>query len=105
RVGEAPVGLAAVRGGSLIVVADSNRFNAGGAAADLDVVKVAAALSGGRAVAGHLPTGAFPREMAVLRSGPLLVSDFASSQLEAVDVATIPGGLLPFVRLPGRAGR
>ena len=26
RVGEAPVGLAAARGGSLIVVADSNRY-------------------------------------------------------------------------------
>jgi DNA-binding beta-propeller fold protein YncE len=37
RVGEAPVGLAAVHGGSLIVVADSNRFGASGAAADLDV--------------------------------------------------------------------
>jgi DNA-binding beta-propeller fold protein YncE len=92
RVGEAPVGLAAVHGGSLIVVADSNRFGASGAIADLDVVNVAAALSGGRAVAGHIPSGAFPREMAVLRDGTLLVSNYASGQLEAVDVASIPGG-------------
>ena len=92
RVGEAPVGLAAVHGGSLIVVADSNRFGAGGAVADLDVVNVAAALSGGRAVAGHISSGSFPREMAVLRDGTLLVSDYASGQLEAVDVASIPGG-------------
>jgi DNA-binding beta-propeller fold protein YncE len=48
RVGEAPVGLGAVRGGSLIVVADSNRSGANGAMPDLDVVNVAAALSGGR---------------------------------------------------------
>jgi hypothetical protein len=47
RVGEAPVGLAAVRDGSLIIVADSDRFGASGASADLDVVNVPAALSGG----------------------------------------------------------
>jgi DNA-binding beta-propeller fold protein YncE len=92
RVGEAPVGLAAVHGGSLIVVADSNRFGASGATADLDVVNVAAALSGGRAVAGHIPSGSFPREMALLPDGTLLVSDYASGQVEAVDVASIPGG-------------
>jgi DNA-binding beta-propeller fold protein YncE len=92
RVGEAPVGLATVHGGSLIVVADSNRFGAGGATADLDVVNVAAALSGGRAVVGHIPSGSFPREMALLADGTLLVSNYASGQVEAVDVASIPGG-------------
>jgi DNA-binding beta-propeller fold protein YncE len=92
RVGEAPVGLAAVRGGSLVVVADSNRFGASGATADLDVVNVAAALSRGRAVVGHIPSGLFPREMALLPDGTLLVSNYASSQVEAVDVASIPGG-------------
>lgn len=92
RVGEAPVGLAAVRGGSLIVVADSDRFGARGASADLEVVKVAAALSGGRAVAGHIRSGSFPREMALLAGGTLLVSNYASGQLEAVAVASIPGG-------------
>lgn len=92
RVGEAPVGLGAVRGGSLIVVADSNRFSANGAISDLDVVNVAAALSGGRAVIGHISSGSFPREMALLQGGTLLVSDYTSDQLEAIDVATIPGG-------------
>ena len=91
RVGEAPVGLAAVRGGSLIVVADSNRFGARGAIADLDVVNVAAALSGRRAVVGHIRSGLFPREMALLRTGILLVSNYGSDQVEAVDVAGIPG--------------
>jgi DNA-binding beta-propeller fold protein YncE len=43
RVGEAPVGLALVRDGARIVVADSNRFNASGAASSLAVVNVAAA--------------------------------------------------------------
>lgn len=92
RVGEAPVGLAAVRGGSLIVVADSNRFGASGATADLDVVDVAAAFSGGKAVVGHIASGAFPREMALLPGGTLLVSNYGSGRLQAVDVPTIPLG-------------
>jgi DNA-binding beta-propeller fold protein YncE len=92
RVGEAPVGLAAVHGGSLVVVADSNRFGASGATADLDVVNVAAALSSGRAVVGHIAAGSFPREMALLPDGTLLVTNYASGQVEAVDVASIPGG-------------
>jgi DNA-binding beta-propeller fold protein YncE len=92
RVGKAPVGLAAVHGGSLVVVADSNRFGASGATADLDVVNVAAALSHGRAVVGHIASGSFPREMALLPDGTLLVTNYASGQVEAVDVATIPGG-------------
>jgi DNA-binding beta-propeller fold protein YncE len=92
RVGEAPVGLAAVHGGSLVVVADSNRFGASGATADLDVVNVAAALSRGRAVVGHIASGSFPREMALLPDGTLLVTNYASGQVEAVDVASIPGG-------------
>jgi DNA-binding beta-propeller fold protein YncE len=94
RVGEAPVGLMAVRGGSLIVVADSNRFGTAGAASDLDVVSVADALAGRPAVLGHVAAGGFPRDMAVSAGGDgtLLVSDFASSQLETVDVPTLPGG-------------
>jgi hypothetical protein len=84
------VGLAAVRGGSLIVVADSNRFSSPGAIADLDVVNVADALSGRPAVVGHIRTGLFPRDMTVSATGTLYVSNFSSQQLEAVDVASIP---------------
>jgi len=88
RVGEAPVGLAAVDGGSLVVVADSNRFGAAGATSDLDV---AAALAGRPAVTGHVRAGLFPRDMTLAPGGMLLVSNFDSGQVEAVDVATIPG--------------
>jgi len=91
RVGEAPVGLAAIDGGSLVVVADSNRFGAAGATSDLDVVNVAAALTGRPAVAGHVRAGLFPRDMTLAPGGTLLVSNFDSGQVEAVDVATIPG--------------
>jgi hypothetical protein len=94
RVGEAPVGLMAVHGGALIVVADSDRFGAAGAVADLDVVSVADALGGRPAVLGHVASGRFPREMAVPPGddGTLLVSNFGSSELEAVDVSTLPSG-------------
>lgn len=49
-----------MRHGTLIVVADSNRFNAPGAHADLTVVNVAAALDGRPAIVGHIPAGQFP---------------------------------------------
>ena len=97
RVGEAPVGLAAVRRSSLLVVADSNRFGANGATSDLDVVNVAAALAGRPAVVGHIRAGLFPRDMTLAPDGTLLVSNFDSGQVEAVDVATVPG-------TPGAAG-
>jgi DNA-binding beta-propeller fold protein YncE len=91
RVGEAPVGLALVRNGSRIVVADSNRFGVTGAVANLDVVNVAAALRGRPAVLGHITAGLFPREMALVPGGrTLLVTNFSSDQVEAVNVCGIP---------------
>lgn len=91
RVGEAPVGLALVRNGSRIVVADSNRFGATGAVANLDVVNVAAALRGRPAVLGHITAGLFPREMALVPGDrTLLVTNYDSNQVEAVNVCGIP---------------
>jgi len=90
RVGSEPVGLAPVRGGALIAVADSNRFAASGASASLSVVSVAAALAGHPAVVGDLPTGMFPRDMAVSPDGTLLVSDYASGQVQAIATAGLP---------------
>jgi DNA-binding beta-propeller fold protein YncE len=91
EVGEAPVGLALVDGGRRIVVADSNRFSASGASSSLAAVDVAAALAGRPALLGYLPAGGFPREMALEPDGrTLLVGNFSSGQLEAVDVADLP---------------
>jgi DNA-binding beta-propeller fold protein YncE len=91
RVGEAPVGLALVDSGQRIVVADSNRFGFNGVAANLAVVNVAAALAGKPAVAGYLPAGQFPRQMALEPDGrTLLVTNFLSRQLEAVNVTGLP---------------
>jgi DNA-binding beta-propeller fold protein YncE len=91
RVGAAPVGLMLVRNGSLVVVADSNRFGAHGATSDLTVVDAAAALAGKPAVVGLIPAGLFPREMALEPDGQhLLVTNFSSGQVEAVSIPTIP---------------
>jgi DNA-binding beta-propeller fold protein YncE len=91
RVGEAPVGLALVDDGQRVVVADSNRFQRPGATASLAVVNVAAALAGKPALAGYLPAGGFPRQMALEPGGrTLLVTNFGSRQLETVNVANLP---------------
>jgi DNA-binding beta-propeller fold protein YncE len=91
RVGSEPVGLTAVDKGALLVVADSNRFGASGMSSGLSVVSVAAALAGRPAVIGDLRTGAFPRDMAVSPDGALLVSDYSSGQVQAIDTARLPG--------------
>jgi hypothetical protein len=90
RVGSEPVGLAAVRGGTLIVVADSNRFGAAGQNSTLSVVDAGAALAGRAAIVGDLPAGGFPRDMSLSPDGTLLVSDYASGQVQAIATADLP---------------
>ena len=90
-VGEAPVGLARVDGGQRVVVADSNRFGQQGAKSSLAVVNVGAALAHRPALAGYLPAGGFPRQMALEPDGrTLLVTNFESQQLETVNVTNLP---------------
>jgi DNA-binding beta-propeller fold protein YncE len=91
QLGAAPVGLALVSKGTRIVIADSNRFGVPGATSSLAVVSVPAALSGKRALLGFIGAGQFPREMVVAPGGhTLLVTNYGSQQLEAVDVADLP---------------
>jgi DNA-binding beta-propeller fold protein YncE len=91
RVGESPVGLAMVPNGSVLVVADSDRFDVTGAEATLAVVDTADALAGRPALLGYLRAGVFPRDIATAPSSQLLlVSNYQSSQLEAVDIADLP---------------
>jgi DNA-binding beta-propeller fold protein YncE len=90
RVGSEPVGLAAVRGGTLLVVADSNRFAAAGQGSALSVVSVSAALAGRPAIVGDIPTGGFPRDMSLSPGGTLLVSDYASGQVQAIATGGLP---------------
>lgn len=87
RVGEAPVGLALVREGRWIVVADSNRFSIKGAVSNLAVVDTAAALDDQPALFGTIPTGLFPREMALIpETNTLLVTNYLSAQVQALNL-------------------
>ncbi len=89
QVGEAPVGLALVNSGQLVVVADSNRFLQGGVSSNLAVVSVHP--NGDLQSLGYLPTGGFPRDMVVSPSGKeLLVSDYDSGSVEEVNLTTLP---------------
>jgi DNA-binding beta-propeller fold protein YncE len=92
RVGEAPVGLALAKKGSLVVVADSDRFGATGKSATLAVVSVPGALAGHRdALVGYLPAGRFPRDVAASSDGStVLVANYASGQIETVNPAALP---------------
>lgn len=85
KVGTAPVGVAVFDHGGGVLVADSDRFNARGAHANLTIVNAKDALAHRPAVVGTLRAGRFPREIAVEPSGQVaLVSNFASGQLETV---------------------
>jgi len=91
QVGEAPVGLALADSGRQLIVADSDRFTAKGAVSNLAVVDVGAALAGRPALLGLIPTGTFPREMTVIpHTHTLLVTDYLSEQVQAVNLASAP---------------
>ena len=91
QVGSAPVGLALTDDGKRLVVADSNRFQTKGASADLAVLDVRAALAGRPALLGLIKTGKFPREVTVIpHTQTLLVGDFGSDRVQAVDVGRLP---------------
>lgn len=91
QVGTAPVGLTFARNDTRILTANSNRFNFPNATTGLSVVDAEAAICGEEAVLGQISTGLFPRELAVSPDGStVLVADYASSDVRAVDVATLP---------------
>lgn len=91
RVGNAPTGVALARAGTLILVADSDRFAAGLPRGNIAVVDVADALKGRPALVGYVPAGRFPRSVAASADGSLvLVANYASGQVEAVNPAALP---------------
>jgi DNA-binding beta-propeller fold protein YncE len=90
-VGEEPVGLALAAHGRRIVVADSDRFHAPGAHPELSLVDPAAALAGRPALLGSITAGDFPREMSLEPDERiLLVTNYSSRQLEAIDLGKLP---------------
>ena len=60
-VGASPIGLAMVRGGSRILVADSNLNGKGNGGTSVSVVSTSAALAGGHALLGQISTGSSAR--------------------------------------------
>ncbi len=90
-VGQSPLGLAIISNGTRIVVADSNRDAAPGAAGNLAVVSTARALAGRPALVGYLQSGLQPRQFAVAAKGAtLLVTNTKSAQVQAVDLRQLP---------------
>ena len=92
QVGTSPVGLIfAGPNERRILTANSNRFGYANATTGLSVVDVAAAIRGEQANLGQIPTGLFPRELAISPDGKtILVSDYNSLMIQAVDVSTLP---------------
>lgn len=89
RVGTAPVGVAVSANGNRVIVADSDRFNSRGTHPAVTVVDAHAALSRRPAILATLAAGQFPREIAVEPDGVALVSNFASNQLETIDIPRV----------------
>jgi DNA-binding beta-propeller fold protein YncE len=91
-VGTAPVGIAVVDSGRKLVVTNSNRF--AGSSNDRQTLTVVDAVrigSGDGAILGSIPAGAFPREMRVTPDGAtLIVTNFASSSIEMIDLTRLP---------------
>jgi DNA-binding beta-propeller fold protein YncE len=89
-VGQSPIGETFIKGGSEIVIADSDKYNTAGSSPNLEVVNTKDALAGKPALVGWIPTGKQPRQFDLEGSTTLLVTNTASGQLEAVNLADIP---------------
>ena len=89
--GDAPVPVMVVDHGKRIVAGNSNRFGSLGAPSNLVVLDAARMHEGLAAVQGLIPSGSFPREMALSSDGrTLFLTNFASNSLQVMDVAHLP---------------
>ena len=91
-VGTAPVGVAVIDDGRKVVVTNSNRFAGGRDDRQyLTVVDATRIDAGDAAILGSIPAGGFPRELRVTSDGStLLLTNFSSSSVEAVDLRRLP---------------
>ena len=90
NVGAAPIALIMVRGGSRMLVADTNLHGEHGAASNVAVISTPAALSGGHAVLGVFSAG-LGREFALAPDGKtVLLTDNNAGRLQAIDVTSLP---------------
>ncbi len=88
-VGAEPIGLTFVANGNRIVVANSDLTKLAGAVPSLSVVSTSAALEGKPALLGQVSTGLLPRQFAT-EGNTLLVTNFGSGQLQAINIADLP---------------
>jgi DNA-binding beta-propeller fold protein YncE len=89
-VGQTPIGVALVNGGTRAVVADTD-IEKTQQSGNLAVVNVAAAMARKPALLGYIPSGVFPREFGIVPGGRFLIaSDNGSTQLQVVDVSKLP---------------
>jgi DNA-binding beta-propeller fold protein YncE len=90
-VGEVPLGEALIDHGAKIVIADSNLNKLTGVPSNVAVVSTADALSGKPALLGYVPTGAIPRQFAVIPgSSTVLVTVQGAHQLVAINTGDLP---------------
>ena len=91
QVGAEPVGMTLIDGGKRAILMDSDRFDLPGKQSGLAVVDTGRALQGKPALLGTIAAGAFPREAAAEPGEHvLLVSNFASGEVEAVKLGDLP---------------
>jgi hypothetical protein len=74
-----------------VLVANSNRLSTRGSCGSLSLVDTTAALRGRPASLGLIPARAFPRQIVLEPGGRvLLVTNYSSAQLEAIDLSRLP---------------
>ena len=71
------------------MVANSDLTKLAGAVPSLSVVSTSAALAGKPALLGQVSTGLLPRQFAT-EGNTLLVTNFGSGQLQAINIADLP---------------
>jgi DNA-binding beta-propeller fold protein YncE len=96
--GTAPVPVAVVNGGRMVLAGNSNRFAGSGGSETLTVLDAARISQGPAAVIGGIAVGAFPREMRVSADGhTLFVTNAGSGSVQILDVDHLP--IVPVMQL------
>jgi len=91
QVGQTPIGMALVNGGSRMVVADTDMQAVGASSDNLAVLSTSAILAGKKALLGYIPSGLMPHELAVSPNGKYLyVTDNGSAQVQVVNLSKLP---------------
>ena len=91
HVGQWPIGLILVNGGSRIVVSDNDNTNPPQTAHNLAVVDPSAALAGTQALLGYVPSGFTPREFALSPDGKFLyVTNRDAAKVQIVNLSKLP---------------